>query len=77
MTLTCSQIVFSKIFGVLTAYMVAKGLSVSAALVLLITFLVIIPNYGTGTIETMQFLSVEQSHCIIPPKACKTKLSPH
>lgn len=53
--------------------MVAKGLSISTALVLLITFSVIIPNYGTGTIQTM--LSVEQSHCILSPKVAKLKLS--
>lgn len=43
------------------------------ALVLLITFLVIIPNYDTGTIQAMQFLSVEQSHHELSPKACKTE----
>lgn len=52
--------------------MVAKGLSNLTALALLMTLLVIIPNYGTGTIQTMQFLSVQQSQHTLSPKACKT-----
>lgn len=44
----------------LTAYMVAKGFSSLTTLALLMTLLVMIPNYGTGTTQTMQFLSVQK-----------------
>lgn len=54
--------------------MAAKGFSILTALALLMTLPVIIPNYGTGTIQTMQFLSVQQSQHILSPKACKTKI---
>lgn len=75
-TLLYSQrIIFSKTFRKsLIAYMAAKGLSNLTALALLMTLLVITPNYGTGTIQTMQFLLVQQSQHTLSPKACETKI---
>lgn len=54
--------------------MVAKGLPILTAPVLLMTLLVIIHNYGTGTIQTMHFFQCKKSQHILSTKVSKAKL---